>query len=187
MKLEKYEDRFDIAGLMYYEDDVKRIIHKNPLYGKQGTSIGQKVYKYKYTRLSCQLVAEPDNPHDRNAIKIMVGDVKIGYIPAEYAQLIGRILPHIYFANIEIRGGDYKYDETPVFQSLNGICHIRYTQQVKTDSLLLILAVLGGWFGLHRYYLGNIKLGVLYTFTCGLCGIGWLVDIINILKGTLHK
>ena len=31
--------------------------------------------------------------------------------------------------------------------------------------------------GLHHFYLDNIGLGVLYLFTFGICGVGWLIDI----------
>lgn len=33
-----------------------------------------------------------------------------------------------------------------------------------------------GIFGAHHYYLGNPKMGVLYTFTLGLLLVGWIVD-----------
>lgn len=34
-----------------------------------------------------------------------------------------------------------------------------------------------GIFGAYHYYLGNIKLGLIYTFTFGIFGIGWIVDL----------
>lgn len=34
----------------------------------------------------------------------------------------------------------------------------------------------GGFLGLHHFYLNNIGLGVLYLFTFGLLGVGWLID-----------
>lgn len=34
----------------------------------------------------------------------------------------------------------------------------------------------GGFLGLHHFYLNNIGLGVLYLFTFGLFGVGWLID-----------
>ena len=37
-----------------------------------------------------------------------------------------------------------------------------------------------GLFGAHHYYLGNWGRGLLYTFTFGLLGLGWLTDFCNI-------
>lgn len=42
----------------------------------------------------------------------------------------------------------------------------------------LILTVFLGYLGVHRFYRKQYKLGILYLFTLGLFGIGWLVDII---------
>lgn len=33
---------------------------------------------------------------------------------------------------------------------------------------------------MHRFYVGRTKSGLLYLFTGGLCGIGWIVDIVLI-------
>lgn len=38
----------------------------------------------------------------------------------------------------------------------------------------------GGWFGLHKYLNHQIGMGILYTLTFGLFGIGWLIDIFKI-------
>jgi TM2 domain-containing membrane protein YozV len=34
-----------------------------------------------------------------------------------------------------------------------------------------------GFIGAHRFYYGNKVSGVLWFFTGGLCGIGWLIDL----------
>lgn len=44
------------------------------------------------------------------------------------------------------------------------------------------LCLFFGFFGFHKFYEGKIGMGVLYLFTMGLCGIGWLVDLFAILK-----
>lgn len=47
----------------------------------------------------------------------------------------------------------------------------------------LLIVILGGLFGVHKFLEGNIKMGLLYLFTGGLFGIGWIVDIIKVLTG----
>jgi TM2 domain-containing membrane protein YozV len=61
----------------------------------------------------------------------------------------------------------------------------RGVQQKKTEkmkSLLLsyILWLLGGFFGLHKFYLGRPWMGLLYFFTGGLLCLGWIVDFFTL-------
>lgn len=44
-----------------------------------------------------------------------------------------------------------------------------------------VLCLLLGYLGAHKFYEGRIGMGILYFFTAGLFGIGWIVDIISIL------
>ncbi len=46
----------------------------------------------------------------------------------------------------------------------------------KWISLLLCIFTICG----HKFYEGKIGMGLLYLFTFGLFGIGWIVDIISI-------
>lgn len=52
----------------------------------------------------------------------------------------------------------------------------------KTKALLITF-FLGG-FGVHRFMAGKIGTGILWLCTGGCLGIGWLVDIINVARGT---
>lgn len=54
-----------------------------------------------------------------------------------------------------------------------------------SQTVAFVLCLLIGVFGIHRFYLGHIGMGILYLLTAGLCGIGWLVDIIMICTGDL--
>jgi TM2 domain-containing membrane protein YozV len=53
----------------------------------------------------------------------------------------------------------------------------------KKKKTALIICALGGYIGLHYYYVGRIGMGLLYTFTVGFAGIGWIIDIIKIALG----
>ena len=51
----------------------------------------------------------------------------------------------------------------------------------ETDySVAWLLLFFGGVFGLDRFYLGDILLGVLYLLTAGLLGIGVIYDILTL-------
>ena len=50
----------------------------------------------------------------------------------------------------------------------------------------LALCVLLGYLGAHRFYVRKTGTGVLWLFTGGACGIGWIVDLISILSGSFR-
>ena len=53
----------------------------------------------------------------------------------------------------------------------------------KNKTIVLLLAVFFGYIGIHRFYVGKVKSGILYLLTGGIFGIGWFVDIILIATG----
>jgi len=61
-----------------------------------------------------------------------------------------------------------------------------YPQPCSPSSrwIAFILCFFVGVLGIHRFYVGKIGTGVLYLFTGGLFGIGWLVDLIMIACGS---
>ena len=53
----------------------------------------------------------------------------------------------------------------------------------KSKKTTLIVCLIGGIFGAHDFYLGKIGKGIIKLFTCNLCGIGWVIDLIKISTG----
>ena len=51
----------------------------------------------------------------------------------------------------------------------------------KNKWVAFILCLFLGFFGAHKFYEGKVGTGILYLFTAGLFGIGWIVDCITLL------
>jgi hypothetical protein len=51
----------------------------------------------------------------------------------------------------------------------------------KDKTTAALLAFFLGYLGIHRFYLGDTGLGALFLLTCGVCGIGALIDFFVLL------
>ena len=51
----------------------------------------------------------------------------------------------------------------------------------KNKWVAFFLCLFLGYFGAHKFYEGKAGMGILYIFTVGLFGIGWLIDTIVLL------
>lgn len=80
-------------------------------------------------------------------------------------------------------------EQSTLAQSLE----INYTQNYayrtcsnKDIRIALLLCVFFGILGVHRFYVGDIKIGLLYLFTGGILCLGWFYDIVKILRGSFR-
>jgi TctA family transporter len=52
-----------------------------------------------------------------------------------------------------------------------------YNGAKKSDTVNLLLVLFFGFLGIHKFYMGNAGMGVLYLLTCGIFGFGALWDL----------
>lgn len=64
----------------------------------------------------------------------------------------------------------------------------RHELNHRQKSLLvrLILCLVAGYFGVHKFIEGKIFIGVVYAFTGGLFGVGIVIDTIRYIFGIIH-
>lgn len=80
---------------------------------------------------------------------------------------------------VQIRERLLELDDSkwPLIQSL----------QFKDPTILLVVSILGGYFGIDRFLVGDVGLGVLKLITCGGFFIWQIVDWFLIMGVTREK
>jgi len=53
----------------------------------------------------------------------------------------------------------------------------------KSKKTALMVCLFGGLIGLHYFYVGRIKTGLVRLITLNFIGIGWIIDLVNIALG----
>lgn len=107
---------YHVAGVQFYLDNLLSMAEPNYLYNYKKQELiddcraNQTIYKQEVKTDKWELVPEPDNPHDPNAIKVTIGDKLVGYIAAKDAQHVRFAMDNdlIVASYIEVKGGKYK-------------------------------------------------------------------------------
>ena len=118
-----FHDDFLLMGTNYHQEEAEIAadflsggVH---YFGKDNKSLKSymlETYKpvYKYNKLKTvdvHLLPEPSNPHDKNAVKVLVNNIFVGYLPAMIATQVSAYISspnYRYDAILTGRGGPYK-------------------------------------------------------------------------------
>lgn len=108
---------FKIAGISHYTDNIiDNLVSDNPDYDLSKSELidsysdGDRVYRYDFKTTPLEVVPEPDNEHDPNAVAVKVDGVLVGYIKAGNCSRVKNLLksPDFNGMDLEIAGGKYK-------------------------------------------------------------------------------
>ena len=66
---------------------------------------------------------------------------------------------------------------------VSGSGRYRY-QSDKSKGMAFVLCLFFGYFGVHYFYVRRTTMGLIYLFTVGVFGLGWLYDIVRIAAGS---
>lgn len=110
-------DTFHLSGVSYYRANIMKLANTNPQWTLTvaqhlaNGKAGRKVYRYNFTNSPVELVPEPKNPHDKNAIAVRIAGQLVGYISREQNQYVAQLLKggRIKFISGFIGGGENKY------------------------------------------------------------------------------
>lgn len=123
--------KYDVHGEYYHADSIGSIGIPNPDYslGKDAFlekySDGTTVYKYKFDIHTVELVPEPTNKADPNAIKVIMNGAHVGYVPRESTD---RVREHMNSGRIENIKGKMSFgpNKTAKTSMSSGKRYVRY-------------------------------------------------------------
>lgn len=110
-------EEFHVSGTSFRENEIESIGIENYEFDYSRKdfleifSEGQRIYKYLFAPKSVVLEEEPDNKYDKNAIKVIIDDVHVGYIKKEDCTHVKQLIDSKNIISIDatISGGKYRY------------------------------------------------------------------------------
>ena len=102
-----YKEHFWVVGTSYRKANLKKILEfleYDYEFGqyKENGYLEPKNSEYYTQKMS--LEREPENKHDKNAIKVMVGNIHLGYVPKKLARKMAKLLDadYNYISELEL-------------------------------------------------------------------------------------
>lgn len=105
-----------VAGVSYRPHEIESIGSANNYFETNKSEmiedgiIDEKIWEYSFSPKNVELVPEPDNEHDPNAIKVVIDGVHVGYIKSGSCAHVKKLMQEDKIESItaNIGGGRYK-------------------------------------------------------------------------------
>lgn len=113
-------EKFNVAGLFYHMNEFMELAENNPFYSTKKADLiedfleDEYVFKYDFSPALVELIPEPDNEHDPNAVAVHADKHMIGYIKAGNCSHVKKLLAAgtIQKIDLDVWGGPYVYLDT---------------------------------------------------------------------------
>lgn len=110
------KEHHNIAGTSYRQKEIMSLGIENCNYSMKKNELmeeyneNEKIYQIEFFPRSVELVEEPNNIYDPNAIKVIIDDVHVGYIKKGSCSHIKKLIRENRICKItpDIHGGKYK-------------------------------------------------------------------------------
>lgn len=109
-----------VAGVSFRTEEILSLGYENDEYNFSKKELAEcydlsegeyeKIFKYAFDDCDAELEAEPDNEYDKNALKVVIDGVHVGYIKKGSCAHIEKLIANdeIQHITAQIHGGDYK-------------------------------------------------------------------------------
>ncbi|HFI0329946.1 TPA: HIRAN domain-containing protein [Streptococcus suis] len=102
-----YKEHFWVVGTSYRKANLKKILEfleYDYEYGQYEENGYLEPKNFEYYTQKMSLEREPENEHDKNAIKVMVGNIHLGYVPKKLARKMAKLLDagYNYISELEL-------------------------------------------------------------------------------------
>lgn len=132
-----------ITGTSHYMDNILDLAIENYLYDYSKKELiedgleDERIYQYEFYPSKVELVAEPENQYDSNAIRVLIDDIHVGYVKSGSCTHVKKLLNsgRVTAIDAEIYGGTYKLlweDENGEYQIERNNTPIKINVKITT-------------------------------------------------------
>lgn len=155
-------ETFKVAGISHYKD----AIIENFVFDDDD--------EFDYESSNVELIPEPENEYDPNAIKVLVNGIKIGYVPKDLTTFARNIIdsPNYSGAKVTISGeksyvlndDDEETEEIDLWARIHLTTQFESEEEKKSEKNLTILAKIELILGILLFILSLIITKVSFIF-----------------------